>query len=210
MHSQKLGEEHDNTNLMKFNLLVVITALLFAVNVNAQENHFGFKAGLNGYTVRNGEIMAIGPKLGFHVGVLSHIHLSEHFAFQPEVVFSTQGTYYDYDSARRTASMQLNYVNVPLLVQYMFDKGFRVQFGPQLGVLMSAKSTFDGTKTDIRENLTAFDVGLCAGASYVHLKSSFGFDARFNMGVSKINKNGKSSYNQGIQLGVFYLLGHKG
>ncbi len=31
----------------------------------------------------------------------------------------------------QTQTINLNYVNVPVLVQYMFDNGFRLQTGPQ-------------------------------------------------------------------------------
>ena len=35
-------------------------------------------------------------------------------------------------------ALRLNYINVPVL-QYMFGDGFRLQTGPQLGILTNAK-----------------------------------------------------------------------
>jgi hypothetical protein len=127
---------------------------------------------------------------------------------QPEVVFSTQGANYSVGSSK--GDLNLDYVNIPLLFQYMFDNGFRLQAGPQVGVLVSAKSKFGAATSDVKHNYNNVDVGITAGLSYVHPPSGFGFDARYNAGLVNINENSSvTSNNRGIQLGVFYLFKHK-
>jgi hypothetical protein len=54
-------------------------------------------------------------------------------ALQPEAVYSSQGAKYTVNGAEHTLS--LNYINIPLQIQYMFDNGFRLQTGPQAGFL---------------------------------------------------------------------------
>jgi hypothetical protein len=47
---------------------------------------------------------------------------------------------------------------------------------------------------------------MAAGASYLVPNTGFGFDARVNLGLTDINKDGNiKSTNRGFQLGVFYL-----
>ena len=54
------------------------------------------------------------------------------------------------------------------------------------------------------------DFALGGGIGYVNPPTGFGVDARYNLGLSNINKNGSvKSTNRGFQLGVFYLFNHK-
>jgi hypothetical protein len=91
----------------------------------------------------------------------------------------------------------------------MFDNGFRIQAGPQIGFLISAKSKNNNDITDIKDNYKPIDFGISVGASYVFPPTGFGIDARYNLGLSNINKNSSvNSTNRGVQLGVFYIFGH--
>ncbi|MHB1277360.1 MAG: porin family protein [Bacteroidia bacterium] len=194
---------------MKAYLLGIFATLLFAGNVSAQHVNFGIKGGLNAYTFRDGNKTNYGARIGFHAGALAHIHLTEQFGLQPEVLFSTQGA--SYDGTISSTNFRLNYVFVPVLLQYMFDMGFRIQAGPQLGILLTAKSETNGVKSDIKNNFKTLDFGVAIGASYVHVPTGFGVDARLNVGMSQISaiSTSPNTWNQGLQVGVFYLLGHK-
>jgi hypothetical protein len=186
---------------MKFNLLTVLLACMIIGTASAQSVNIGIKGGLNIYTLSGDNDASNDYKPSFHIGLLGHIHMSKSFALQPELVFSAQGTKYVDDQ-----NYDLNYVNVPLLFQYMFDNGFRLQAGPQVGFLVSAE--MDGT--DVKDNLNGIDFGIGIGASYINPASNFGFDVRYNHGLSSINENENiDSYNRGFQLGVFYLFKHK-
>ncbi|HCS21715.1 MAG TPA: PorT family protein [Bacteroidetes bacterium] len=194
---------------MKAFFLGIFAAVLFAGTVNAQHVNFGVKGGLNAYTFRDGNKTNYGARIGFHAGALAHIHLADQFGLQPEVVFSTQGA--SFSGLNSTTQFRLNYVNVPVLFQYMFDMGFRIQAGPQLGVLLTAKSETNGIDSDIKNNFKPIDFGVAIGASYVHVPTGFGVDARVNLGLSQISaiSTNPNTWNQGLQLGVFYLFGHK-
>jgi hypothetical protein len=138
--------------------------------------------------------------------LLGHIHFNNHFAIQPEIVYSAQGAKID----NGTSNYNLNYINVPVLFQYMFDNGFRLQAGPQAGFLISAKSKNDNNSTGNKNNLKPIDFGVSVGMSYVFPPTGFGVDARYNFGFSNINKNSTvNSTNRGFQFGVFYIFGYK-
>ncbi len=187
---------------MNFKLInAVIAIIVTASAAGAQSINIGIKGGLNLYTLNGTNDGSYEIKPSFNIGLLGHIHIADHFALQPEVVFSGQGTKYGND-----LNLNLNYINVPLLFQYMFDNGFRLQAGPQLGFLLSAKAD----DRDVKDNFKSVDFGLGLGASYVHPPSGFGVDARYNHGFTDITENNNTeSYNRGFQLGVFYLFNHK-
>ena len=127
---------------------------------------------------------------GYNLGLMGHIHINSQWAIQPELVYSAQGAK-DYN---------LGYINIPVLVQYMFDNGFRIQAGPQVGFLVSS---------DNENDYNATDFAISAGVSYVVPATGFGIDLRYNHGLSDINNsNDVKSTNRGIQLGLFYIFGH--
>jgi len=193
---------------MKFLLTTVLAVTLLSGAATAQHLNFGIKGGMNLYNIRNDNNSTFDNSVGYHLGLLAHIHLAKQFAMQPEVVFSTQGANYSVGSTDN--ELNLDYVNLPLMFQYMFDNGFRFQAGPQVGILINAKSKFGSANSDVKNNFSSVDLGIGAGMSYVHPPSGFGFDARYNIGLNNINENGSvNSYNRGLQLGVFYLFSNK-
>lgn len=66
---------------------------------------------------------------------------SERLAIQPELVFSQQGNtselnYSGYPAERK---INLNYLNIPVLLNPYVSNVFNLQFGPQFGVLLSCR-----------------------------------------------------------------------
>ena len=189
---------------MKFYLISIITIMLLSAGtVTAQHTNIGVKGGFSSYNLETDNGSNFDPRIGLYAGLLGHIHINDQYAFQPEIYYSMQG------AESGDISVRLDYINVPLLVQYMFDSGFRIQAGPQLGVLLNAKGE-NGSSVDIKDDFKAIDLGLSIGASYVHLSTGFGIDARFNLGLTDISESSNlSSTNNGVQIGIFYLFGHR-
>jgi len=188
---------------MRLYFFTIIALLFLSIGtVHAQHANIGTKIGLNSFTINSGNNSGVDAKLGMHAGLIGHIHLSRQFALQPELIFSMQG------AKVGSTSFNLDYINIPLMFQYMFDNGFRLQAGPQLGILVSAKAENNGS-IDIRDNYNAFDAGMSFGAGYIHTPSNFGIDLRYNLGLSDITKSsGSDATNRGIQIGIFYLFNH--
>ena len=192
---------------MKLYLTVAVAAILITSTANAQHANIGIKGGLNLYNIHNSNSVKYDSRTGFNLGLLGHIHLDKHLAFQPELVYSSQGA--SYGSGSSKSKLNLGYINVPLLLQYMFDNGFRIEAGPQIGFLINAKSKTDNTSVDVKNSFKKVDAGIGAGIGYVST-SGFGVDARYNLGLSNINDNSSvKSTNRGFQFGVFYLFNHK-
>ncbi|HEY0432914.1 MAG TPA: porin family protein [Chitinophagaceae bacterium] len=177
--------------------LVLLAGLPFFGQAQSMDSHFGIKAGLNVATldVKNGT--DFNSKLGFHFGVLSHIHLSRYFAVQPEVVYSQQG---GKDGSDR---WKMNYINVPVLLQIMAGDGFRIETGPQLGIKTSAKIKTGDIEVD-NNDVSTLDFSWPIGVSYLS-STGLGLDARYNIGISNVNDaDFPKVHNRVFQVGLFY------
>jgi hypothetical protein len=193
---------------MKIYLSLALSAILMTTTANAQHVNVGVKGGLNIYNIKNSSSLEYDSKVGLHLGLLGHIHLAPQFAIQPEIVYSVQGA--KYSVANVETKLNLNYINVPVMFQYMFQNGFRLEAGPQVGFLISAKSEVNNNSSDIKTNLKTVDFGLGIGAGYIQTSSGFGVDARYNIGLNSIYETGSvKSTNRGFQLGVFYQFKRK-
>ncbi|MEP7376158.1 MAG: porin family protein [Chitinophagaceae bacterium] len=187
---------------MKKICCVPLFIILSLFAVNSQETHFGLKAGVNiaSVDITNGDDFA--SKAGLHLGGLAHIHITQHFAIQPELVYSMQG------GKDGTEKLKLNYINIPVLAQYMTHEGLRLESGPQLGFLTAAKSKIGDVETDQKDDLNSFDFSWTFGAGYL-FPSGFGIDARYNHGLSNISDdNSFEAKNRVFQLGLFYQFMH--
>src|SRR5215212_1260980 len=139
--------------------LAVMLFTAIAGHSQTMDTHFGLKAGFNISSLKVDGGNDYKPKVGFHAGGLAHIHISTHFAVQPELLYSAQGGEDNNDS-----KLSLNYLNLPVLMQYMTGTGFRLQTGPQLGFLLSAKSKEGHVEVDVKDDLNTIDVSWSFGA----------------------------------------------
>lgn len=188
---------------MKKTIILAATFLL-AIGAKAQNVHFGIKGGMNASELQYNDNTKFDTKIGFHAGLLAHIHTrNSQWAIQPELFYSLEGA--KGIVAGNKNSFNLGYLNIPLLAQYLFDNGFRIEAGPQIGFLTSAKSKTDNTSVDIKDNFKSTAFSIPVGVGYL-TTSGFGFDARYNFGISDINNTSSSTKVQSnvFQFGIFY------
>jgi hypothetical protein len=181
---------------------IILASILPVLSVNAQQTHFGLKAGLNisSVAVENGT--DFNSRTGIHLGGLAHIHISTHFALQPELVFSMQG------GETNSTKYKLNYINVPVLAQYMTNDGFRLQTGPQLGFLTAAKIEVGNVEVTVTDSRSSVDLSWAFGASYL-FPQGIGIDARYNLGLTNItDSDDYTERNRVFQAGLFYQFMH--
>ncbi len=191
---------------MKFYFIAFISTMLIVGTASAQHVNYGIKGGLNLYNINFDNNIDSDMKAGFHAGLIGHIHLANKLALQPEVTYSAQGGHPKFDTSN--PKYKLSYINVPVLFQYMFDNGFRIQAGPQLGFLLDSDVGDNGN--DINRDLNTLEFGVGLGASYVNPRTGFGLDARYNHGLSNIyDDSAVKATNRGLQFGVFYLFKHR-
>ncbi|MEO9147260.1 MAG: porin family protein [Ginsengibacter sp.] len=185
---------------MKKTLMLAASLFLIVGVTKAQHSgvHFGLKAGMNASSLSNTNS---DTKIGFNAGVLAHIHTSsKSWAIQPELLYSLEGAK---SKANSDVKTNLSYLNVPVLVQYLFNNGFRLEAGPQIGFLMSAKNKVGGSSTDIKDAFNTTNFSIPVGLGYL-TRYGLGFDARYNFGITDITKAASKVHANTFQFGLFY------
>jgi hypothetical protein len=207
---------------MKKVLLIAAVAVFGISNVNAQEVSFGVKAGTNFSTITGDDTDELKTRVGFHVGGVAEIMFNEKIGLQPELLFSSVGSkyketyeYMGYD-IKATSVTVLNYLTLPIMGKYFVADGVSLEFGPQLGILLSANQDYKVTggdesesgDEDIKDYVTPLDFGLNIGAGY-KFDNGLNFAARYYFGLSNINDfEGSDDYNNhnaGFQVSVGYM-----
>lgn len=182
-------------------LIILCWCLFIGFSSFSQNVHFGVKGGVNVAQLNLDNNDSYDAKIGLHGGLLAHIHASHTWALQPEVIYSLEGA--KYTSGGNDVKVNLNYINIPVLLQYMFHNGVRLEGGPQLGLLINAKTENNSTTIDNNSfKSSAFSIPL--GVGYL-TTNGLGFDARYTFGLSNINKNKNPTIQSNVfQFGIFY------
>lgn len=184
--------------MKKFFVTVIILATGLLVHAQRTDAYPGIKVGLNvaSLNVENG--IDYNSIVSAHAGGLVHIHVSPHFAVQPELFLSGQG------GERGNEKIRLIYLNLPVLFQYLVGNGFRLHTGPQLGILLSAKQKIGNVEYDIKDVLNTADFGWEFGAGYQFPGSGLGLDLRYTVGITDITEGSSDIQNRVFAVGLFY------
>ncbi|WP_417200793.1 porin family protein [Bizionia sp.] len=205
-------------------LLVCAAVAVFSMGaLSAQDVRFGVKGGVNfanlagdfGVSGFDEDFQDAEMKVGFHIGGLAELKLTEKFALQPELLFSNQGfksTYFDIDDRKQDYNVNLSYVNIPIMAKFFPIDGLSIEAGPQIGFLVSAKDERNDyyndyleegdVKIDTKDLYKSLDFGLNFGASY-EMESGLFFTARYNLGLSKVDD--EDFYGDFADFGLFSL-----
>ncbi len=211
--------------MKKLFFAVVFTAIAMT-GANAQT--FGAKAGLNMSNFRFSGANATANKegqksaIGFAIGGFAAFEISDKLTFQPELLFSMQGAKHSESGTTLRGSsynyedtFKMSYINIPLIAKYYVTDAINIQFGPQIGFLMSAKDDYTRTNggstesgsTDIKDEYRSIDFGVDFGAGYK--LDNLSFDLRYNLGLGDIieirpSSDNNKAFNNVIQFTVGY------
>lgn len=185
-------------------LILTISVVLASQSVFAQAQiGIGLKGGWNyaALTGINSVSTATKNKSGYHFGAYMLIKLTK-IGIQPEVILSKQGESYSFNGSDYGSNV--DYINIPIILKLYLVEGFNLQVGPQFGFVTSATGSVVNQATgaittgqDIKSllNTTDFSIGIGAG---VDLPFGLNFTARYNMGISDINKYTGGTVPNGI------------
>lgn len=177
--------------MRKLLFIAFITVLGFK-SVSAQGVQFGIQGGLNFSSLRN--VDEPDQITAFNAGIVLDIPASERFSFQPGLTYSGQG----YSIEDNT--VDLSYLNVPLMLQYRIFHGLSLNAGPQVGFLLDAKDD----DIDLKDSFESVDFGLNLGISY-RFNNGFNLGAQYNMGLSDITDIEELDLSENGQNGVYQL-----
>lgn len=189
--------------------IIVTTVLLAASLLSFAQVSIGIKGGPNFANIDT-EASAgenYDNRTGFHLGAFVQLR-GERIGFQPEILFSQQGSTITY-SGQPDIKSNFSYMNIPLVVKLYTVAGINLQVGPQFGFLTSA----DVDNEDVKDELKNTDFSLALGAGW-DLPFGLTIDGRYNLGLSDINDSvGQGSgapvgtiKNQVWQISVGYKL----
>lgn len=182
---------------MKKHVLTLILFCIVAGHINAQKLTAGIKGGLN---ISDVSSMNGDNRLSGHIGLFLHSRLNANWAIQPELLYSGQGQ--QFVVANNEFTLALNYLQVPIMFQFYPAKQVYLEFGPQIGFLLSAKVKDDDNDTEVDNGYNKVDAGLALGFG-IQATPMLGFYARYNAGLSDISKNdNRDHYNRVGQIGI--------
>lgn len=212
---------------MKKIVIVAVVAML-AVAANAQVQ-FGVRGGLNVSRESDQIITAIVDngaateeinfsndmkwRAGLHVGGFVNIPESDKFDLEIGLSYSMLG-YNDkiieldgMGEKKLDQKVTSHYLTLPIAEKfYPVDNGFYLELGPQLGILLSKKTTIDGGEsyTPFKDDNRTLDFGIFGGVGYVFHNGMF-LNARYIHGLTETCKVYSGGKNRNVQISLGYL-----
>ena len=143
---------------MKKASIYLIFFLFSALWVQAQDYHFGIRAGLNYATFRGPFETEVTESYslnnGFHFGLVGLVSFNDYFSLGAEILYNQLGTKYNYegvsyykfnvgevdflyDNIKLNLDVSNSYINVPLLIHIQPFKKFEIIAGGYMGFLVS-------------------------------------------------------------------------
>lgn len=185
---------------MKNSKISLVLVFFFAVIqiTTAQEKSeykLGFKGGINFTNVGTTTGVTNKSLTGVHFGLFAKLPITNSFAVQPELYFTTKGGELTYQNVvvDGTAKFNLNYIEVPVLAVFKIFPGFNFQVGPYASYLVSSKvKNVNEVSFNFEDNIQSgdfnkFDTGLMAGFG-IDVKS-VEIGVRYNFGLLKVGKD---------------------
>ncbi len=189
--------------------LVVLSGIAYQAGAQAQFA-LGIKGGPNFANLDVNSSVGTNYKnrTGFHAGAFALIKLTK-IGIQPELLFSRQGSNFQFNSGSGAANF--DYINIPIILKLYTVAGINLQVGPQFGFLSGGeiKNTIQGITTvqNAKDFYKGSDFGLALGAGW-DLPFGLTLDARYNLGLSKINDgiNNEQTKNQVFQISAGFKI----
>jgi hypothetical protein len=190
---------------MKTKLLTLVIAVFTFSAANAQF-HLGIKGGANMSKI-TGKSFSEEYEFGYHLGGFAEIGLGKKFSLQPEVLFNQTNQYtssefddlYQNVLSSEISNIKLNYLSVPILLNYKASNIVSLQLGPQFGILM------DQNKNLLENGQEAFKNGDFSMLGGLQFKlSSFRIYGRYALGLTNLNDidNKEKWKSQSFQIGI--------
>lgn len=196
---------------MKTKLSLLLIAVILMTEASMAQFNLGIKGGAN-ITKIQGKTFRDEFQYGYHLGGFAEIGLGGKLAIQPEVLFNQYQTTVDssfknvYQNAvdfSNYKNVKLNYLSIPLLLNYKVGSLLTLQAGPQIGILI------DQSKNLLQNGKEAFKAGDFAmvGGAVINI-SKLRLTGRYMVGLNNISdiSNQEAWKNQGFQLSVGFAL----
>ena len=193
---------------MKQKILTLFTASMMMVAIaSAQSMKLGVKVGATTYKL-DGVSFSDEFKWGYHIGGTAELMFSPTFGIQPEVLFNQSNTQtgYTFDTLYQSINpgmlkdVQLNYLSIPVLLNWRPSPFITFQAGPQFSILMSKERSL------LKDGQEAFKNGGVSILGGVQLNIlAFRVYGRYGVGLTNLNNienNSDKWKSRGFQFGA--------
>lgn len=176
---------------MRTRLFAAAAGLTFAIlagSAHAQGIAVGIKGGYSSSNVDVSGAVDTEARNTYHLGAYARMRFPGPLGVQGEVLYSGQG--YGLSATGLIEVNRVNYVNIPVMLQYDVLGLANVHAGPQLSFLLKAETEVTQLGItqvlDIGDNIQSREYGFVFGAA-VSLPMKLELNARYVMGLSDIN-----------------------
>jgi len=189
-------------------LMMIAVMAIFAMTASAQNTNREVGA----FTLQpkvglaigsfSGEYITVGGKVdtkkrvGFTAGLEGEIYATNWLGIALGLNYAQQGWKFG------DVKCKYDYLNVPLVADFYVARGLALKTGVQLGFLMNAKWDDLNVKDDCNKTNFSIPIGISYEFSNVVL------DLRYNVALSKVNKNATDNYKYRSDL-VQITIGYK-
>ncbi|TRZ41811.1 outer membrane beta-barrel protein [Robertkochia solimangrovi] len=195
----------------------ILMSLIFGDKLNSKELSFGIHLDQSWNTMSNTESSS--SLTSFNLGLFFNYMIDEHWRGNLEMlakyqrgasdlpVYPTGDSLLDTQFMYGNIDREINYLSLPISIQYVTKPGIYAEIGPQISLRFKAKDIFNADINDeelryirdIKDETTNFDLGWLAGIGYYIGKAkttSIGF--RYYGGFTDVMKNieNKQHHNQ--------------
>ncbi len=196
-------------------LLIVILFFILPNKLSSQNFGGGMYGGIAASQI-SGDALAGFNKPGINVGIFTNYSFNESLKLQLELSFIQKGSRDnanpdkgDYESYL----LRLNYIEIPVLMNYKINKFFSFEAGPYVSYLLgSSEEDFYGEIPGSRD-FNKYDLGISGG---MHYTINENLDAVFRVsnsilpvrdhkggGIYRLNRG---QYNSVVSLGLHYVI----
>lgn len=191
----------NNQNLKTMKKVILLAfAMIVTMTASAQHAVGSFtltpRVGINLANFA-GDVSNNSMKFGLFAGADAQYQLSTLVGLSGGLFYSMQGCEYTGDN-----KFKLDELNIPLVAHFYVAPNFALNTGLQIGIPVSSERKSGDTTVDAKGDTQSLELSLPIGASYEY--QDFVFDARYNFGLSKVNKGEGSIRNSVIQISVGY------
>ena len=123
-------------------------------------------------------------RFGVLAGVEGEYYVNDWFSAALGVNYAQQG--WKFKGGGISETTKLDYLNIPIVGNFYITEGLALKTGVQLGCLLSAKEE----STNVKDDYEKMNISIPIGISGEY--KNFVLDVRYNISLTKINKNSNS------------------
>jgi hypothetical protein len=173
-------------NVMKKVFVIGLLFLGFNLHSNAQAK-LSLQGGLNQAREKysgDGASLTLGTRTSVNFGLNADFEGSDNFNLRSGLLYNGYGS----KNVEDGGVSKLDYLTIPVLGRFKVADGFYAFAGPQIGLLLSAKSKYKDETVDQKEFYKGTNISALIGAEY-KFTDKLSLGASYNAGLTNIGKD---------------------